>query len=448
MLNPTPHEAWGPRAGFILAAIGSAVGLGNMWRVSFIASQGGGAAFVVAYLAIVAIVGIPLMTSEFVVGRMTRLSPARAVRNLGGRGWAPLGWLFVLCGFGILSYYSVIAGWTMRYAWDAIRNAMPSDTGAYFAEVSSGGDALLTHLLFMTITVGIILGGVKRGIERSVTVMIPLLFVILAGLALWATTLPGAAAGYDAYLKPDLSLLLSGDILRQAAGQAFFSLSLGMGAMMTYASYLGRNGNLGRDATTVALSDFGVAFFAGLVVFPVVFSFGLQGEIGASAVGALFIALPKGFTSMGAAGAVVDTAFFVMLFLAALTSAISLLEVVVSAAMDVLGWSRRRVTLIFGGVIALCGIPSAYSLEVLGSLDAIVGDFLLVVGGFFTAILVGWKILPQADAELADGLPNPVVRRAWAFSMRYVIPLILFIVIWFTAPKTREAVKGLVGFGG
>ncbi len=440
-----PHESWGSRAGFILAAVGSAVGLGNMWRFSYIASQGGGAAFVVAYLAIVAIVGIPLMTSEFVVGRMTRLSPARAVRDLGGRAWAPLGWLFVLCGFGILSYYSVIAGWTMRYAFDAIRNAMPTDTGAYFAEVASGGDALFTHLLFMAITIAIILGGVKRGIERAVTVMMPLLFVILAGLAIWAMTLSGAGAGYAAYLKPDFARVLDGDTLRQAAGQAFFSLSLGMGAMMTYASYLGRKGNLGRDAVTVALSDFAIAFIAGLVVFPVVFSFGLQGEVGASAVGALFIALPKGFASMGPAGAVVDTAFFVMLFLAALTSAISLLEVVVATAMDVLGWSRRRVTLVFGGVIALCGVPSAYSLDVLGNLDAIVGDFLLVVGGFFTAILVGWKILPRADAELADGMPNAGLRRAWGFSVRYVIPAILFVVIWFTVPSTWKAVKGLFG---
>lgn len=444
-MSNVPRDAWGTRAGFILAAVGSAVGLGNMWRFSYIASQGGGAAFVLVYLAIVALIGIPLMTSEFVLGRMTRLSPARAVRTLGGSPWAPLGWLFVLCGFGILSYYSVIAGWTLRYAYDAIRNHMPTDTATYFSEVATGHDALLTHLLAMAITIGIILGGVKSGIERAVSIMMPLLFLILAGLALWAMTLPGAEAGYAAYLKPDLSRVLDGNTLRLAAGQAFFSLSLGMGAMMTYASYLDRKTNLSRDAAIVAISDSAIAFIAGLVVFPVVFSFGLQGDVGASTVGALFIALPQGFASMGEAGAMVDTAFFVMLFLAAVTSAISLLEVVVSVAMEVLGWTRRRTTLAFGALITLCGIPSAYSLDVLGSLDTLVGDFMLVVGGFFTAILVGWKILPQADAELASGMPNAGLRRLWAFCVRYVIPPVLFTVIWFSAPKAWDAVKTLVG---
>lgn len=441
------QDSWGTRVGFLLAAVGSAVGLGNMWRFSYIASQGGGAALVLIYLVIVLLVGIPLMTSEFVVGRMTRLSPARAVRELGGRGWTPLGWLFVLCGFGILSYYSVISGWTLRYAFDAMRGAMPTDSAAYFARVSTGHDALVTHLLAMAFTIGIILGGVKSGIERAVTVMMPALFLILVGLALWSMTLPGAGAGYVAYLKPDFSKV-DGNVLRLAAGQAFFSLSLGMGAMMTYASYLERKTNLSRDAAAVALSDSAIAFVAGLVVFPVIFSFGLQGDVGASTVGALFIALPKGFASMGDSGAVVETAFFVMLFLAALTSAISLLEVVVAAARDALGWSRRRVTWIFGGLIALCGVPSAYSLDVLGNLDTLVGDFMLVAGGFFTAILVGWKILPKADAELANGMPNAAQRRAWAFCVRYVIPVALFAVIWFSAPKAWEAVKGLFGVAG
>jgi neurotransmitter:Na+ symporter, NSS family len=447
MIAPT-RESWGTRAGFILAAVGSAVGLGNMWRFSYIASQGGGAAFVIAYLVIVAAVGIPLMTSEFVVGRMTNTSPARAVRQLGGKAWGPLGWLFVLCGFGILSYYSVIAGWTMRYAFDAVRNAVPTDTGAYFAEVSRGGDAVFTHLLFMGLTILIILGGIKRGIERAVLLMMPLLFLLLIGLALWSATLPGAGAGYAAYLSPDLGNLFNGKILTQAAGQAFFSLSLGMGAMMTYASYLKTRGDLGRDATVVALSDFSVAFVAGLVVFPVVFTFGLQGEIGASTVGALFIALPAGFASMGAAGAVVDTAFFVMLFLAAITSAISLLEVVVTAAMDVLGWSRRRTTWVFGGIIALLGIPSAYNTTFLGNLDAVVGDFLLILGGFLTAVLVGYKILPRAEAELADGVERPFFRRSWAALIRYVVPVILVVVLWHAAGPAWVAFKGLVTFAG
>lgn len=445
MIAPV-RESWGTRAGFLLAAVGSAVGLGNMWRFSYVASQGGGAAFVIAYLVIVAAIGIPLMTSEFVVGRMTRTSPARAMRQLGGRAWAPLGWLFVLCGFGILSYYSVIAGWTMRYAFDAVRNAIPADTAGYFTNVSSGGDAVVTHLLFMGVTVFIILGGIKRGIERAVLLMMPLLFLLLLGLAAWSATLSGAAAGYASYLRPDLGKLLDGNILTQAAGQAFFSLSLGMGAMMTYASYLKTRGDLGRDATVVAVSDFSVAFVAGLVVFPVIFTFGLQGDVGDSAVGALFIALPAGFASMGAAGAVVDTLFFVMLFLAAITSAISLLEVVVTAAMDVLGWSRRRTTVVFGGVAMLFGLPAAYNTTFLGNLDTVVGNFLLILGGFLTAVLVGHKILNRAEAELADGVESVALRRTWAWLIRYVVPVVLLLVLLNAAAPAWAALKGLVTF--
>ncbi|HEX9631219.1 MAG TPA: sodium-dependent transporter, partial [Gemmatimonadales bacterium] len=256
----TPRDAWATRAGFILSAVGSAVGLGNMWRFAYKASEGGGAAFVILYLLIVAVVGLPLMTSEFIIGRLSQESPARAVRRLGGPAWTPLGWLFVFCGVGILAYYSVIAGWTMRYALDAIRNAIPSDTATYFGAVSSGMDAVAYHLVFMVATIAVVAGGVKGGLERANLVLMPVMFLILIGLAVWATTLPDGGAGYAYYLRPDPAKLFSRDILTAAAGQSFFSLSLGMGALMTYASYLQSKENLGREATTVALSDFSVAF--------------------------------------------------------------------------------------------------------------------------------------------------------------------------------------------
>lgn len=442
-----PRDAWATRVGFILAAVGSAVGLDNMWRFSYMASQGGGAPFVLLYLVFVAIVGIPLMTSEFVVGRLTQESPARAVRRLGGPAWGPLGLLFVFCGFGILSYYSVIAGWTMRYAVDAVRNAIPSDTGAYFGAVSVGFDALAAHLLFMAATIFIVMRGVKRGLERAALILMPLLFMILVGLAIWAVTLDGAAEAYAYYLRPSLGELLDTAIITDAAGQAFFSLSLGMGALMTYASYLSSKENLGREAATVALTDFGVAFVVGLVVFPVIFSFGLLDRVGESALGALFITLPAGFEELGRAGDLIDTAFFIMLFFAALTSAISLLEVVVAAAVDVWGWARPRAALVLGILVALLGIPSAFSLNFLGAADQFVGNFLLIVGGFFTALLVGYKILPQADAELAKGLDNPVARNAWRFFVRYVAPAVLVVVLFFLIPPTWEAVMTLFGVG-
>ncbi|MEX0692665.1 MAG: sodium-dependent transporter [Gemmatimonadales bacterium] len=447
MTSPTGkiRDAWGTRAGFLLAAVGSAVGLGNMWRFAYKASEGGGAAFVLVYLAIVALVGIPLMTSEFVVGRMTQLSPARALRQLGGKAWAPLGVLFVFCGLGILAYYSVIAGWTMRYALDAIRNAIPSDTAGYFGAVSQGTNALLFHIAFMAITIFVVARGVKKGLERASLIMMPLLFLILIGLAIWATTLEGGGAGYAYYLKPQLADVFNTTILAQAAGQAFFSLSLGMGALMTYASYLTSKENLGREAATVALSDFGVAFVSGLIVFPVMFAFSLQNP-GDSTVGALFITLPAGFEQLGRTGDFVDTAFFVMLFFAALTSAISLLEVVVSAIVDSWGWARAKAAWVAGTAIAALGALAAYNTTFLGNMDALVGNFLLIVGGFFTAILVGYKILPQADAELAMGLDNVAARKAWAALVRYVVPLVLIGVMVALAKPTWNAVIGLVTF--
>lgn len=444
-----PRDSWATRAGFILAAVGSAVGLGNMWRFAYKASEGGGAAFVVLYVAIVALVGMPLMTSEFVVGRLAQESPARAVRRLGGAAWGPLGWLFVLCGLGILSYYSVIAGWTMRYAFDAVRNAIPSDTSAYFGAVATGWDTVAHHLLFMLLTIGVVAGGVKGGLERGNLIMMPLLFLILVGLAIWATTLPNGGSGYAYYLRPSLDRLFDVDTLTAAAGQSFFSLSLGMGALMTYASYLRSKENLAREAMVVALSDTGVAMTAGLIVFPVMFNFGLNAQItqiGDSTVGALFITLPRGFEQLGRAGDYIDSAFFVMLFFAALTSAISLLEVVVAAMVDGLGISRRAAALGGGLGIAILGLPAAFNTTFLGNLDALFGQFLLLVGGLCTAILVGYRLLPQADAELAQGLSHAGFRRVWAGLVRYVVPVVLIVVVAFLAKPTWNAVVGLVTF--
>jgi len=447
------RDAWGTRAGFILAAVGSAVGLGNMWRFSYVAAEGGGAAFVLLYLVLVGIIGIPLMTSELIVGRMSQESPVVAVKRLGGPAWAPLGWLFVACGFGILAYYSVIAGWTMRYAFDALRGGLPTDAGAYFQSVASGWPAIASHLLFMVITVAIVVFGVKRGLERAALILMPVLFLILVGLAAWAASLPGGGAGYAYYLRPQLRELLDPNIIRLAAGQAFFSLSLGMGALMTYASYLRSKENLAKEAATVALADFGVAFVAGLVIFPIIFNFGLETTIGLgreisdNTVGTLFIALPTGLQSLGSLGDVVVAAFFIMLFFAALTSAISLLEVVVSAVIDGWGWRRKEASLVFGFLIAIGGIPAAINIDFLGAADAFVGNFLLIVGGFFTAILVGYRLIGPADAELAQGMDNARARAAWAVFVRYVAPVLLLVVLYFMMPTAWRAFITIVTFG-
>lgn len=437
------REAWGSRAGFILAAIGSAVGLGNMWRFSYVAAQGGGIYFVLLYLIFVAAVGIPVMTSEFAVGRLAQESPAKAIGRLGGKAWTPLGWLFVFCGFGILSYYSVIAGWTIRYSFDALRHAIPADTGGYFQAVSTGTGSVVGHVLFMAITIFIVLWGVRKGLERAALILMPILFIILVSLAIWSATLTNSGVGYAAFLNPELGAISVRSVINNAVGQAFFSLSLGMGALMTYASYLKSQQNLGKEATVVALTDFGVAFTAGLIVFPIIYSFGLSDQVGLSMVGALFISLPAGLQSLGQAGDWVVLTFFVMLFFAALTSAISLLEVVVTALVDH-GISRRVAAIGAGLVITLAGIPSAFSIKFLTAADQVVGNFLLIVGGFFTAVLVGWKLLPLADAELAKGLASEKVRKGWAMLIRYFVPPVLLIVlVWIIIPETWDAVRAL-----
>ncbi len=448
----THRGSWGTRIGFILAAVGSAVGLGNMWRFSYVAAEGGGAAFVLLYLVFVALVGIPVMTSELVVGRMTQVSPLKAVTKLGGSGWAPLGWLFVFCGFGILSYYSVIAGWTMRFAFDGIRGAIPRDTAGYFNAVGTHTPAVVTHILFMAITIFIVIRGVKRGLESASLILMPLLFLLLVGLAFWSATLAEGGAGYAYYLKPRISEVLDKQIITNAAGQAFFSLSLGMGAMMTYASYLQDKQSLGREAVTIALTDFGVAFVAGLVVFPIVFHFGLGEAIGLggtlntdNTVGTLFITIPPALQSLGTAGNVIISAFFVMLFFAALTSAISLLEVVVAAAIDGWGWTRQRAALLSGSLIIVAGLPSAYNLNFLAMADKLVGTFMLMLGGLFTAILVGYFALPQADAELAMGMETVSIRKAWANIIRFLVPPVLFVVLIFAVPSVVVAVRALLG---
>ena len=443
---------WGTRLGFILAAVGSAVGLGNMWRFSYVAAEGGGAAFVLLYLIFVALIGLPVMTSELVVGRMTQVSPIKAVRQLGGSRWAPLGWLFVFCGFGILSYYSVIAGWTMRFAFDALRGAIPQDTATYFNEVGTGIPAVITHVLFMAITVFIVVRGVKKGLERTALILMPMLFILLVGLAIWATTLSGGGAGYAYYLKPRLSELLDTAIITDAAGQAFFSLSLGMGAIMTYASYLKSKTNLGREAVTIAATDFGVAFMAGLVVFPIIFHFGLGEAIGLggvlntdNTVGTLFITIPPALQSLGSGGSIIVAAFFVMLFFAALTSAISLLEVVVAAVIDSWQWPRVGAAVTFGILITLAGIPSAYNLNFLTFADKLVGTFLLMVGGLCTAVLVGYRALPKAQQELSIGMENANLRRVWSAMVKFVVPPVLIVVLFFAVKPLWAAFKVLIG---
>lgn len=436
------REGWGTKLGFILAAVGSAVGLGNMWRFPYATAENGGAAFVILYIGMVFLVGVPVMLAEFAVGRRARLSPIGALRKVGGSSWTPLGYMYVLTGCLILAYYSVIAGWTLRYTLEALIGftAEPSE---FFAQSSVGIGAVMYHIVFMAVTISIVVGGVKRGIERASLVLMPVLFLLIIGLAIWAAFQSGASAGYGFYLRPDPGKLWSAETLAGAAGQAFFSLSLGMGAMLTYASYLSSDENLPGSAAAISLSDFGVAFFAGLVVFPVIFAFSLQGDISESTLGTLFISLPTAFLKMGAAGRFVGLLFFVTLFVGALTSAISLLEVVTSSLIDNWRLDRARAALGAGLVIMVVGIPSAYSQDILGLFDKIAGEFLLVVGAFFLALLVAWRI-PDIVEEAKIGFRGTGILKGWLYLMRFAVPLVLAVVIYQVGKEVVEMVASLL----
>jgi len=440
------REHFNTRAGFILAAVGSAVGLGNMWRFPYVAAEGGGAAFVFVYILLTLAIGIPLMLSEFSVGRGARLSPIGALRKLGGGKWSILGWMYVFTGFLILAYYSVIAGWVVRYAIDGIVTGFAADAGARFGEVTSGITPLWYHLGIMATTVFIVSMGVQKGIERAALVLMPTLFGILILLAIWAFTLDGAMEGYAFFLRPDISELLDPYILSQAAGQAFYSLSLGMGCMLTFSSYLSDDTDLSKEGTIIAFSDFGVAFVAGLVVFPVIFALGIQGDVSESTVGALFIALPGAFVAMGAAGRVIGILFFIALVVGAVTSAVSLLEVVTASVIDETKISRVKASVVGGILIAVLGILPAISLDFLGVMDRL-AEALLSLGAFFMAVFVGWVAVGASD-ELKKGASERVVRMVPSImaTVRWVLPPVILIVAGYAFVAVWR--EYMTAFGG
>jgi len=441
---PQPErEQWSTRLGFVMAAVGSAVGLGNMWRFPYLTAENGGAAFVLLYILTTVFIGLPIMLAEFTLGRGSKRSPIQALASFGGDGWKPLGGLFVAAGFLILAYYGVIAGWTFRYAADAVFHGFAGSPAARFQAAAGGWDAVLWQVLFMGATIAIVAAGVRGGIERTSLVLMPALALIVIGLDVYAATLPGAGAGYAFYLKTSFADVLSWRVLADAAGQAFFSLSLGMGAMLTYASYLSRDDDLPQEAVVIAGSNFAFAFVAGLMVFPIIFAFGLSGEVGESAVGALFISLPKAFASIGAAGRIVGFLFFTAMLVAALTSALSLLEVVASSAIDGLGWSRRTAALVCGGLITALGIPAAFDLDILDLMDKVAGNVLLLVGGFFLAIFVGW-VAPDPTGEVRKGASSTGWLPAWRGFLRWVVPALLLIVLWFSTQEAWDSLTTLV----
>lgn len=432
------REHWASRAGFVMAAAGSAVGLGNVWKFPYMAGENGGGAFVIVYLPIVFTIGISVLLAELIIGRAAQKDPVGAFRVLRGGAWPLVGFMGISAAFLILSFYGVVAGWTVAFAAKMASGAFTApdaDPAAIFgAFIGAPVPPLVYAGGFMAVAVVVVLGGIGHGIERANLVLMPMLFVILMALVARAVTLPGALDGLMFFARPDFSKV-TGATVTAALGQAFFSLSVGLGAMITYGSYLDRAQNIGRSASSVVGLDTLAALLAGLVIFPTVFAVGADPGAGP---GLAFVTLPAVFAEMPG-GQVFGTLFFVLLAIAALTSAVSLLEPVVAFFMDQYGFRRSRIAVATGVAAFVVGIPSSLSMGIWsdftlfgkGFLDLIAfvtSSVMLPVGGLLIALFVGWMIGPRAAEELrGEAETTPKLAAAWLFILRFVAPVA---IVW------------------
>jgi|TARA_B100001964_G_C14243860_1_gene606430 NSS family neurotransmitter:Na+ symporter len=440
---------WASRFGFILAAAGSAVGLGNIWKFPYITGENGGGWFVLIYLGCIALIGLPIMMAEVLIGRSSQLSPVGAFRKFthGGSPWMGVGWLGVLAAFVILSYYSIVAGWAMHYTWLSISTGfteMESDAiSATFGSVYANPWINIGwHGAFMAITIAIVAKGVRGGIELASRILMPVLFILLLILLIYSTTRDGFGEAFKFIFMPD-STKLSGASVLEALGHSFFTLSLGMGAMITYGSYLHKKEDLVSASITIAFLDTAVALLACLVLFPIIFTVGMDPAAGP---GLVFVSIPIAFSQM-TGGALLAPLFFLLLTFAALTSAISLLEVAVSYFVDEIKIPRLVATIMTGFVIFIFGIPSALSggTALFGSgfadmtqsifgegngknwfdlFDYLASNWMLPLGGLGIAVFVAWRM---GDAAREEGFKTSSQLGKlywwWVFLLRYIVPI-------------------------
>ncbi len=447
---------WSGHLGFILAAAGSAIGLGNLWKFPYITFENNGGAFVLVYLAAIAVVGVPIMVAEILIGRKGQKNPVGAFRLLaqgkpGGRAWLGVGFLGVMTGFIILSYYSVIAGWTLRYIVMAVSGELgtlahhPEALQSFFGEfLANPYQQILCHTLFMGATIGVVFFGVGKGIERTAKFLMPILLSILVMLVIYSVWTPGFKQAIGFLFRPNFSELTAGGVL-EALGHSFFTLSLGMGTMLTYGSYMRKRDSIPRAALTICVLDTMIAIMACIIMFSIIFSYDF--EVTKSST-ILFTTVPVVFFQLPG-GAVVSALFYLLVAFAALTSTISLLEVVSSYAIDELGWQRRRATLTTGAAILVFGILSAVSMGgnaalsninligrpstagVFGTLDYAASNWFLPVGGLLIALFVGWILSTgETRKELEEG-HGPIARLypAWLFLIRFVAPAAVAAII-------------------
>ncbi len=447
MEKPSIHGMWSSRLMFILAATGSAVGLGNIWRFPYMASNNGGGAFVLVYLLCIALVGLPILFGEVLIGRHGRLSPINSLRKVlkesdASPAWVSIGWMGIVAGVLILGFYSVVAGWTLHYVWLYLKmlvvGGQISDPGATFNSLLANPLELsLWHSLFMLMTVAVVALGVEKGLERAVRFLMPALFLMLLLLVGYGFTTGHTGAALEFLFRPDFSKI-TGQVVLAAMGQAFFTLSLGMCTMMAYGAYLPREGvSIPRSGIAIALTDTSVALLAGMAIFPIVFSFGINPAGGGP--GLIFTSLPLAFNVMPL-GALYGLAFFILLVLAAWTSSISMMEPGAAWLVERFGiGSRKRASLLLSSISWLLGLVSALSLnhwshikllgrDIMGFIEFIASDLMLPFGGMLIALMVGWAISESIlRKELAE-LSNAQFK-TWLWIVRLISPVLVLLVL-------------------
>ena len=438
---------FGTKMGVILASAGSAVGLGNIWRFPYETGNYGGSAFIIIYLGCVLLLGLPIMVAEFVIGRRSRANTAGAYQVLApGTQWKWVGRMGVLAGFLILCYYSVVAGWTLEFVIKAVTNSFagktPADFVTDFEQFSTNSWRPVIWLItFLLMTHFIIIKGVEKGIEKSSKIMMPMLFILILVLVACSVTLPGADKGIEFLLKPDWSKV-TGDVFLGAMGQAFFSLSLGLGCLCTYASYFNKETNLTRTAFSVGIIDTIVAILAGFIIFPAAFSVGIKPDAGP---GLIFITLPnvfqQAFSGMPALAYIFSVLFYVLLAVAALTSTISMHEVVTAYLHEEFKMTRKKAAWFVTGGCILLGTLCSLSLGVLKDatvfglnffdlFDFVTAKLLLPIGGLFISIFIGWYLDKKITWEeiTNNGSLKVPIYRVIIFILKYVAPIAISLI--------------------
>jgi NSS family neurotransmitter:Na+ symporter len=452
------RENWASKFGFIMAAAGSAIGLGNIWRFPYLTGDNGGGAFIVIYLACVLFVGLSIMIAEFAVGRKTGLAAVGAYKAQ-NKNWTFAGALGVLSGFFIMGFYPVVGGWALAYMFKSVTGllAAPEAIGdAFGAFISAPVEPLIWMVIYLVINVFIVAKGVAGGIEKAGKILMPTLFLLLVFIIIRSVSLPGANAGLTFLFAPDWSKV-TGQTFLAALGQAFFSLSLGMGCMITYGSYLSKKENLPSNALTVVSMDTAAALLAAIAIFPALFAFGMAPDQGP---GLVFVLVPSIFAQMGAAGPLFSIIFFAALAVAALTSSVSLLEVVVAYLIDEKNMPRKSATYISSTIMAVMCILSSLSMGTLAGVklfgvgffdffDILTDKIFLAIGGMLLAIFVGWFMNKEdLKNELTnDGTVAFGLFELWYTLIKYIIPLLILIIAIMGIRAIEQTSLMLFGIG-